>query len=94
MLESMYYDKPSHEITNNFFYFSKIFIHFGSTYNFAGTEKFIMHIFDSVGKWMNGLLQSTRLISSTGDVLMFDELITAVAFPHLIRAGHKLLDKS
>lgn len=36
---------------------------------------------------MTARLQSTRLISSTGDVLKFDELITAVAFPHLILAG-------
>lgn len=36
---------------------------------------------------MNTLLQSATLISSTGDVLKFDELIIAVAFPHLIPAG-------
>lgn len=53
-----------------------------------------MHVFDSFGKLINTLLQSTRLISSTGDVLMFDELITAVAFPHLIEAQHILPDKS
>lgn len=41
-----------------------------------------MHIFNSLTEWMN-TLESTRLISSTGDVLMFDELITTVAFPHI-----------
>lgn len=43
---------------------------------------------------MNTLLQSTTLISSTGDALMFDELITTVALLHLIWPGHMLLDKS
>lgn len=39
-------------------------------------------------------LESTRLISSTGDVLMFDELITTVAFSHIINTGHMVFNKS